>query len=270
VPDALRRVIRRHQKQCYQLLFQASAQATQQLAQDPRFVGGQLGLLGVLQTWGRTLNYHPHVHYLVPGGGVSLDGDWRPARKTFLLPVKALSRLFRAKFRDALRQTPQFAEVPPQVWQQAWVVHCQPVGDGQAALKYLAPYIFRGALSNSRIMNVADGRVTFRYRATGSNKLKTCTLKAAEFIRRFLQHVLPKGFVKVRYYGLFSPAHRPQLARLRQDLTPHATLAPSARDPEPAAQTQRTSPTVPCSLCPTCGRPLQCRTLPPVRRGRPP
>lgn len=169
------------------------------MAQDPRFVGGQLGLLGVLQTWGRTLNYHPHVHYLVPGGGVSLDGDWRPARKTFLLPVKALSRLFRAKFRDALRQTPQFAEVPPQVWQQAWVVHCQPVGDGQAALKYLAPYIFRGALSNSRIMNVADGRVTFRYRATGSNKLKTCTLKAAEFIRRFLQHVLPKGFVKVRY-----------------------------------------------------------------------
>ena len=268
VPEALRPLIRSHQKQFYHLLFQASAQATQQLAQDPRFVGGQLGLLGVLQTWGRTLHYHPHVHYLVPGGGLAPDGQWRPARKTFLLPVKALSRLFRAKFRDALRPTPLFAEIPAQVWQQPWVVHCQPVGDGQAALKYLAPYIFRVALSNRRIVQVADGRVTFRYRPTGSRKNKTCTLKASEFIRRFLQHVLPKGFVKVRYYGLFSPAHRAQLARLRLTLTVCPPLP--ALQPETSARMPRASPAIPGSLCPTCGQPMQPRTLPPLRGGRPP
>jgi hypothetical protein len=270
VPEALRPVMRRHQKTLYALLFQASAQATQQLAQDPRFVGGQLGLLGVLQTWGRTLHYHPHVHYLVPGGGLDAQGQWRPTRKTFLLPVKALSRLFRAKFRDALRATPMFAAVPSQVWQQPWVVHCQPVGDGQAALKYLAPYIFRVALSNRRIVKVADGRVTFRYRPTGSRRDKTCTLSAHEFMRRFLQHVLPKGFVKVRYYGLFSPAYRTPLARLRQELTRPTPLARNVPEPEPAAQTQSTAPAVPGSLCPTCGGPMQRRALPPLHSGRPP
>ena len=270
VPEALRPLIRSHQKQGYQILFQASAQATQQLAQDPRFVGGQLGLLGVLQTWGRTLQYHPHVHYLVPGGGLASDGQWYPARKTFLLPVKALSRLFRAKFRDALRRTALFAEVPPQVWQQPWVVHCLPVGDGQAALKYLAPYIFRVALSNSRIVSMADGQVTFRYRPTGSRKDKRCALNACEFIRRFLQHVLPKGFVKVRYYGLFSPAHRPQLARLRQALAADEPPIRLDQEAEPSARTQRASPAISGSLCPTCGRPMQGLALPPVRGGRPP
>jgi len=270
VPEALRAVMRRHQKQLYALLFQASAQATQQLAQDPRFVGGKLGLLGVLQTWGRTLSYHPHVHYLVPGGGVDAQGQWRPARKTFLLPVKALSRLFRAKFRDALRTTAVFGAVPPQVWQQPWVVHCQPVGDGQAALKYLAPYIFRVALSNRRIVKVADGRVTFRYRPTGSHKDQTCTLSAHEFMRRFLQHVLPKGFVKVRYYGLFSPAYRTQLTRLRQELRSCATRTHDGLEPAPAAHTQTTPATLPCHACPTCGRPMQRRELPPVRGGHPP
>jgi hypothetical protein len=259
VPEGLRRLARREQKIFYQLLFQVSAQATQQLAQDPRFVGGRLGLVGVLQTWGRTLRYHPHVHDLVPGGGLASDGSWRPARKTFLLPVKALSRLFRAKFRDALRPTPLFADVPAQVWQQAWVVHCQPVGDGQAALKYLAPYSFRVALSNARLVQATAGQVTFRYRATGSDKTKTCTLPALEFIRRFLQHVLPKGFVKVRYYGLFSPAHRPQLARLRQHLA--ASSAPAAPEPR-----ESRAPAAAC-LCPTCGQPMLPRWLSPTPKG---
>jgi hypothetical protein len=125
-----------------------------------------------------------------------------------LLPVKALSRIVRAKFRDALRQTPLFALVPASVWRQTWVVHCLPVGNGFTALRYLAPYIFRVAISNNRIMKVAEGKVTFRYRTTDTGKLKTCTLPAEEFIRRFLQHVLPKGFVKVRYYGFLSSGCR--------------------------------------------------------------
>jgi hypothetical protein len=144
LPEGLRNIARSNQKLIYDLLFQSSAAALQQLAAEPRFVGGQIGLVGVLQTWTRDLAYHPHVHYLVPGGGLSADGQsWRRARNAFFVHVKPLSRLFRGKFRAALRQTDLFDHVSAQVWQQEWVVHCQPVGTGEAALKYLAPYIFR-------------------------------------------------------------------------------------------------------------------------------
>jgi hypothetical protein len=121
----LRRVARRHQKLFYNLLVRASAVATQKLAQDPRFIGGQVGMIGVLHTWGRTLTYHPHVHYLVPAGGVDKDGSCLPARNSFLLPVKALARIFRAKFRQALQKSPCYEEIPAQVWQQPWIVHCK-------------------------------------------------------------------------------------------------------------------------------------------------
>jgi len=216
VPEGLRTVARSHQRLIYHLLFRASAQAVQQLAQDGRWIGGQTGMLGVLHTWGRSLVYHPHVHYLVPGGGLAADGRWQPSRAN----VKALSKLMRGKFRDALRQADPavFAEVPAQVWRQDWVVHCQPVGKGLNAVRYLAPYIFRVAISNRRIVRLAKGKVTFRYRATDTGALKTCSLPAEEFIRRFLQHVLPRGFVKVRYYGFLSPGQRPRLAALRRQL----------------------------------------------------
>jgi hypothetical protein len=174
-------------------------------------------LISVLHTWARNLIYHPHVHYLVPGGGLSDDGQtWLPSRKTFLLPVKALSILFRAKFRDALKKTEWFEQVPTEVWSQDWVVHCQPVGNGVAALKYLTPYIFRVALTNRRILKLDDGKVTFAYKDSKSGETRTCTLQVEEFIRRFLQHVLPKGFVKVRYFGFFSSGKRRILARIRR------------------------------------------------------
>ncbi len=199
LPSELRSVARSHQKLIYDLLFRISAAAVQHLARDSRFVGGQIGMVGVLHTWGRNLSYHPHVHYLVPGGGVAADGQtWLSCRKNFLVPVKALSRIFRAKFRDALRKMDCFALVPASVWKQEWVVHCQSVGSGFKALKYLAPYIFRVAISNNRILKLTDDKVTFRYRASDTGKTRFCTLAAEEFIRRFLQHVLPKGFVYAR------------------------------------------------------------------------
>ena len=205
LPGELREVTRSHQKLVYDLLFRASAAAVQKLAQDPRFVGGQMGMVGVLHTWGCNLSYHPHVHYLIPAVGMAADGQARlSSSKNFLFPVKALSKIFRAKFRDALRQTDCYALVPDSVWEQEWVVHCQPVGGGVRALKYLAPYIFRVAISNKRILRLAEGKVTFRYRTSDTDKLTTCVLPAEEFIRRFLQHVLPKGFVKVRYYGFLA------------------------------------------------------------------
>jgi len=217
LPEGLRRIARRNQKCLYHMLFRASAEATRHLARDPRFMGGQIGLIGVLHTWARNLTYHPHVHYLVPGGGLAEDGEsWHQSRKSFFLPVKPLSILFRAKFRDALSRTDIFEEVPAEVWTQDWVVHCLPVGSGVAALKYLAPYIFRVALSNRRLHRLAGDQVTFSYRDSSSGDLRFRTLRAEEFIRRFLQHVLPKGFVKVRYYGIFSPGKRRMLAVIRR------------------------------------------------------
>jgi hypothetical protein len=180
-------------------------------------------MIGVLHTWGRNLSYHPHMHYLVPAGGLGNDGQtWLPARKNFLLPVKALSKLFRAKFRDALKKHPCFGEVPTAVWCKDWVVHSQAVGNGEGVLKYLAPYIFRVAISNSRILKLANGKVTFRYQDSDTGRTRLCTLKAEEFIRRFLQHVLPKGFVKVRYYGFFSCLQgRYRTAAQHNDPDPH-------------------------------------------------
>ncbi len=188
-------------------LFEASSAAIKTLAADPKYVGTtQCGFFGVLHTWGRTLDYHPHVHYVVPGGGISEDGSqWLPSRADFFVPVRALSILFRAKFRDALERAGLLSEVDPAVWRQDWVVHSKAVGDGRASLKYLAPYVFRVAISDRRIVACEDGQVTFSYRRSGSNRWRKMTVDAFEFIRRFLQHVLPSGFQKVRHYRLPEP-----------------------------------------------------------------
>jgi len=263
LPEGLREQARRHQRTVYDLLFRASAAAVQKLACDRRFVGGEIGMVGVLQTWARDLSYHPHVHYLVAGGGLAQDGcTWVPARDGFFLPVRALSILFRAKFRDGLSGAAWFTEVPEEVWDRDWVVHCQPVGNGQAALKYLAPYIFRVALGNGRLRRLQGGRITFTYRDSASRAERDCTLEVEEFIRRFLQHVLPKGFVKVRYYGLFSGKKRRRLALVREILG-------AARLPARASSTRRLQPAG--LRCPRCGKAmsrvqrLEPRGPPPLR-----
>lgn len=268
LPDGLRDVARSNQKLVYDALFRMSAQAMQKLGADPRFVGGQMGMVGVLHTWGRNLSYHPHIHYLVPGGGVDKSSKmWLPAAKTFLFPVKALSRIFRAKFRDALKDTDCFADIPAEVWEKEWVVHSKAVGDGTQALKYLAPYIFRVAISNHRILDMEDGQVTFRYRATETGKLKISSLPAEEFIRRFLQHVLPKGFVKVRYYGFLASGCRPRLAALRQQLASLSSdlLSDSDEDDkdEDKPSVEQDSSDGKDVLCPSCGQPMLRRSIPP-------
>src|SRR6267142_4949313 len=248
LPEELRALARCHQKLIYNLLFRASSATLQQLAQDSRFVGGHLGMVGVLHTWTRQLLYHPHVHYIVTGGGLTDDGRWRSSRQDFLVPVKALSPIFSAKFRDALKQTELFPQVPPRVWQKHWVVHSEPVGSGQQAFQYLASYIFRVALSNNRLRQLHDGQVTFSYKESATAQLKHCTLTAEEFIRRFLQHVLPHRFIKVRYYGLLSPAHRQLLlkARLLLSLTTSKLKREAVKTTQPLA----------VLTCPHCGGPL--------------
>ena len=245
LPEPLRDLARSHQRQFYNLLFRLSAEATQTLAADRRYAGGQLGLLGVLHTWGRNLSYHPHVHYLVPAVVRLPDGTFRLLKHNFLLPVKALSRIFRAKMRDALKQTPYWTEIPADVWTKDWVVHCQPVGKGDTAHRYLAPYIFRVAISDRRILRCKEGRVTFSYRQSDTGKWRTSTLDALPFLHRFLQHILPKGFVKVRYYGLLAPCRRQQLASLRHLL--QVVLALSATPS--AIQKEKTAWVCRCAHC---------------------
>ncbi len=268
LPAELRQLASQNQKCLYNLLFRASAQATQQLARDPRFVGGQIGMVGVLHTWTRQLAYHPHVHYLVPGGGWEVEKQsWQPAHHNFLVPVKALSRLFRAHFQRLLCKTPLFTQVASDIWQKEWVVHCKAVGNGQTALRYLAPYIYRVALSNRRLVRMQDtgsmesSQITFQYRTSDTGQHKQCTLSAEKFVRRFLQHVLPRRFVKVRYYGFFGATLRARLGSLQQLLGKFTAPIPSEKDHSQTNPTQAQSNI----LCPHCGQPMLFqRTLPPT------
>ncbi len=251
LPEELRALARSHQKSIYNLLFRASAAALQQLAQDPRFSGGRLGMVAVLHTWTRQLHYHPHVHFIVTGGGLTADGRWRSSRPDFLVPVKALSSIFRAQFRDQLKRTQLFAQVDPRGWRKGWVVHSEPVDSGAQAFQYLAPYIFRVAISNNRLRQLDNGQVTFSYKESATDQLRYCTISAQEFIRRFLQHVLPPRFIKVRYYGLLSPAQRLLLQKARQLLPVTNSKLNSAH---PA--TLKTTAPPPLLTCPQCRGPL--------------
>lgn len=219
VPEGLRSSFRSHQKILYHLLFQASAEALMTLAKDKRFLGADIGLIGVLQTWTRQLVYHPHIHFLIPGGGIRQnDSRWKYANPDFFVHVKPLSRFIRRKFREYLQESDLFRNVPSSLWKQEWICHIQPVGTGEAALKYLAPYIYRVAISDKHIVNLKAGKVYFRYRDNSSPMFKICTLNVIEFIRRFLQHVLPKGFVKVRYFGFLATKKRSDLDHVKEQI----------------------------------------------------
>ena len=253
LPAELRALARSHQRVVYAALFEASSEALRGLAADPKFVGtDRLGFFGVLHTWGRTLDYHPHVHYVVPGGGLSADGScWLPSRADFLVPVRALSIIFRAKFRDILEREGLLNLADPAVWRRDWVVHSQAAGDGRASLRYLAPYVFRVAIGDHRIVSCDDGRVTFSYRRVGSNRPRKMTLDAPEFIRRFLQHVLPAGFQKVRHFGFLSPHSGIVLEAVRWLVTLlngaiFALQAARAKGPTTTAAPR----------CPVCGSPM--------------
>lgn len=203
VPEELRSFIRSRQRFGYEAMFQASSKALKLLVRDHKFIGTDLpGFTGVLHTWGRQLNYHPHIHYIVPGGGLSLDQTrWLPSHPGFLVPVKALSPIYKAKFKELVTQAGLLQAVDPKVWSIDWNVDSQAVGDGADSLTYLAPYVFKVAIGNSRIKKVQNRTVTFTYQKKGSRRYRTMSLEVMEFIRRFLQHVLPDRFMKIRYYG---------------------------------------------------------------------
>jgi Putative transposase/Transposase zinc-binding domain len=274
VPQELREIIRRHQQDLYDILLRAAAQSLMKLAADPHYVGGLIGVLCVLHTWTRTLAYHPHVHCLVPAGGVTADRtEWRPARPTYLVPVHALSQLFRGLFRALVRQERPDLIIPEVVWTTGWVVYCKPAMQGtEQVLRYLGRYVHRIALTNSRIRSIEDGHVCFRYQDSQDQRWRTMTLPAHEFIRRFLQHVLPQGFHKVRYYGLWSPTHRPLLHHLQLWLTGYTPDPPPASpEPERHSTDSWCPPLRAGQPCPHCGQGLLVviRLLPCLQRGPP-
>ncbi len=251
VPETLRRPIRSHPRELLPLLFEASASALLDLCRDPRFLGAAPALTAVLHTWTRQMLYHPHVHVLATGGGLDATGAWREADPKFLVPVRALSEIFRARLRDALRERHPaiFAAIPSGVWRKPWVVHSKPVGSGQHALGYLARYIFRVALADSAILRHDDRQVVFRYRDGKTGQHRTARLEPLEFIRRFLQHVLPSGFRKVRHYGLHHSSKRKALRLLQ------AQLAFAKRLPLPPVDKPVRAP-LPPPACPTCATPM--------------
>jgi putative transposase/transposase-like zinc-binding protein len=257
----------------YDLLFKAAAEATLTIAADPRHLGARIGILSVLHTWGSALTHHPHVHMIVPGGGFSLDGNsWVSCRPNFFLPVRVLSRLFRRLFLEKLVAAHQagdlqffgkhasladaqaFSAFLAPLRNSEWVVYSKrPFGGPKEVLRYLARYTHRIAISNRRLISADANGVTFKYkdyRIEGPDRYKTMTLAIDEFIRRFLMHVLPSGFHRIRYYGLLaSPARGHNIARARELLAPpplipiEAIKAPCTDDPEPQTSDR----------CPCCG-----------------
>lgn len=214
IPSELRDIFRNNQKICYNLLFKASSESLRQLALDKRFIGGNIGMLGVLQTWAANLIYHPHIHYIVPGIALSKkDNTINFAKNKFLVYWKPLANLFRKKLCDGFNE--KNMKFPSIISQKQWVVDIRAVGNGKSTLKYLAKYIYRTAISNNNILSSENGKITFRIKDNQTRKNKIISLSATEFIRRFLQHTLPKGFQKVRNYGLLHPKRKSTLYLLQ-------------------------------------------------------
>lgn len=250
LPSALRPLAFGHQTVVYGALMRCAAAALQALAADPRVVGAPLGCIAVLHTWTRALLYHPHVHLIVTAGGLSADRtQWiAPKNPAFLVPVKALSVLVRAKMCAALNRAGLLGQVAPGVWTTPWVVHATPAGNGARVLDYLARYLFRVAISNSRLEQFDDEHVTFRYRDNRTQECRRATLSGVEFLRRFLQHVLPRRCTKVRYYGLWSATRRADLDHARTLLEAERVPATPAGPPAPPT----TTPGAPCAAAPIC------------------
>jgi hypothetical protein len=238
VPHKLVPLVWQNQKLLFSLLFKSTASTLLEVASNPKHLGGEIGFLSILHTWGQTLHRHPHIHCVVPGGGISPDNrQWISSRSNFFLPVKVLSRVFRGKFIEGLRQAfasnklsfygecqplkneKSFSEFLRSLFHQDWVVYAKPpFGGPEHVLQYLARYTHRVAISNHRILSVDETNVTFQWKDYAHhNKRRTMTLTCEEFLRRFLQHVLPKGFPRIRYFGWHAN-------RRRQKMLPHCRV----------------------------------------------
>src|SRR5215471_13642051 len=268
VPHSLLPLIWQNKRRLFALLFEASAATLLEVALDPKHLGAELGFLSILHTWGQKLEPHPHIHCVVPGGGLSADHTpWIEACSTFFLPVKVLSRVFRGKFVAGLQrafrnhhlvfygacaslnQPYNFAAFLRTLFRQDWVVYAKPpFGGAEHVLHYLARYTHRVAISNHRLLSVSETAVSFRWKdyAHGSRQ-RALTIASEEFLRRFLQHVLPNGFPRIRYFGWLANRRRRDLLPLCRCLLQHQVPAADAADQVETSAIWR---------CPQCGGPL--------------
>jgi hypothetical protein len=272
MPQQIAHLALQNADEIYRILFRAASETLLTIAADPRLLGAAIGFLAVLHTWGQNLHIHPHVHCVVPGGGISSDGSrWIACRKSFFLPSRVLSRLFRKKFLIYLRKAfrkgklrfhgeleplvkpPAFQAMCEKAGKIEWVVYAKrPFGGPEQVLKYLARYTHRVAISNSRLLALQDGRVTFQWKDyADGNTIKTMTLEAIEFIRRFLLHVLPTGFVHIRHFGFLANRVRKEKLALCRSLLTSQPSTPIAAAIPPSTGDSTTEEQVP-HLCPIC------------------
>jgi hypothetical protein len=250
LPAELRRLVRSHQKALLPALFQAAFESLARLCKDPKFLGAQIGALAVLHTWTRTLEWHPHIHMLVPGVGLDPDGSTLHLvprrRRRYLVPVRAVAKVFRARFLKLARRAVPNHAIPEIPWGKSWIVFAKAAVQGaDKVLEYLGRYVHRTAISDHRLVGFDDRTVTFRYTDSRDHHRKLMTLPAHELLRRFLQHVLPQGMHRVRAFGLLHPAHRDTLRRMQLALAPRP---PATQPPVPPAPNGR-----PQLRCPACG-----------------
>lgn len=245
VPAALRSIAWNHQRAFFGCLFQAAATTLQFLAKDPRRLGGSLGMTGVLHTHSRRLDFHPHVHFVVPGGGIDAKARfWKRTPGRFLFPQRVMSRIFRARLAAAMRR--QGWKVP-KVFRNDWVVHCRSVGSGDRALTYLGRYLYRGVIPERCIHRLSDGRIAFTYREAGTRAWKRRVMRGEHLLWKILAHVLPRGFRRARDHGFLHGNARKTL-RLIQILL---RATPAAREPQPR----------PAFRCPDCGKDMVIRAF---------
>ena len=265
IPSELRRLFRRNQECCYKLLFQAASETLLTLAADPKHLGAQVGFIAVLHTWSQLLAYHPHIHCIVTGGGLSRDRKtWIHASDTFFIPVNVFGALFRGKLlaflKDAADRGDLQIDAPPAfkkslspLYAKKWNVDCrEPFSGPEHVVEYLGRYTHRVAISNHRIRAINDRSVTFTYRDPDDpSKTRPATFPAIEFIRRFLQHVLPAGFVKIRHYGILANRNSKALvSRVRLLLA--SPPAPVHREPQPWHELLETLTGINPFKCPFC------------------
>jgi hypothetical protein len=211
VPQELRLLLRGQQRDGYTALFDCGAETIRAMGSATKSLKDcELGFFGVLHTWGRDpMVYHPHVHFVVPGGGIHRNtGSWQPTPKNFLFHHGTVCRVYKAKFADRLRELGLYDQVDPKVWKKTWTVDIQAVGDGTSVLKYLAPYVYRVAISDNRIESVDETSVTYRYTPSKTRESKTRTVSGEAFVQGFSQHILPPRLQKIRYYGWMSSNSR--------------------------------------------------------------
>lgn len=251
VPEELNSLLLHGPKEMYALLFKAASETVMELCADQKYLGAVPGITAVLHTWGQNLCFHPHIHMIVSGGGLTALGKWVSSRKKFFLPVRVLSAKFRGKFMALLQARRSLSRGLLDVcYSKNWVVYCKPpFGSAEKVLDYLGRYTHRVAISNNRILSLEDGKVTFRWRDySDGNKVKRMTLDAEEFIRRYLLHVLPKEFRKLRHYGLYAPRNKQERLKLCRRLT--GTPAPEAA--MPVVERLRNLLGKDFDLCPCC------------------